>query len=68
MQNHDPGANVRSEGTHGLCREVGELVTLSRQQRRTIDRLLSQLENVLRSARVHRFVGGSGYSSGSYQG
>jgi hypothetical protein len=43
-------------------------VQLSRQQRRTIDKLLSQLENVLRSARLHRFVGGSGYSSGSYQG
>ena len=68
MKNQDRTANARSEGVHGLCREVGELVQLSREQRRTIDKLLSQLENVLRSARLRRIVGGSGYSSGSYQG
>jgi hypothetical protein len=68
MQNQDHAVNARSQGVHGLCREVGELVKLSREQRRTIDKLLSQLENVLRSAGLHRIVAGSGYSSGSYQG
>jgi hypothetical protein len=65
MQNHDPDVKGRSQRVQGLCRELGELVRLSREQRRTIDMLLSQLEGVLRSARLYRPGRGSARSSGS---
>jgi len=68
MQGHDSHTIERSQHVHGLCREVGELVELSRKQRRVIDMLLSQLESVLRSARVHRPARGATRSAGSSPG
>ena len=65
MQDHDSDANARSQRVQGLCRELGQLVELSREQRRAIDMLLSQLENVLRSARLHRLARGAVRSVGS---
>ena len=52
MQNEDPD----------VSRELGQLVALSREQRRAIDALLSQLEAVMRSARLHRLARGAGRS------
>jgi hypothetical protein len=58
MQTQDPDARERSECVQTLCREVGHLVEVSREQRRTIDALLTELEGVMRSARRYRLARG----------
>ena len=68
MQNQDPDVSARSQRVQGLRRELGQLVALSREQRRAIDALLSQLEAVMRSARLHRLARGAGRSGESSRG
>jgi hypothetical protein len=68
MQNKDPDAIERSQRVRVLCRELGQLVELSREQRRTIDELLERLEGVMRSARLHRIARGAWRSVGSSRG
>ena len=68
MHNDDPDVRSRSQRVQGLCQELGALVELSREQRRVIDSLLSQLESLLRSARVNRLVRGKVRSAGSSKG
>jgi hypothetical protein len=64
MQNQDPDAIARSHRVRTLCRELGQLVELSREQRRTIDELLARLEGVMRSARLHHIAPGAWRPSG----
>jgi hypothetical protein len=52
MQKLDLEAIARNRRVQDLCRELAQLLTLSLEQRRTIDRLLSQLEEVTRSAKT----------------
>jgi hypothetical protein len=68
MQNQDPDAIARSQRVRALCREVGQLVELSREQRRTIDELLQRLEGVMRRARLQRVATGAWRSVGSSRG
>lgn len=68
MHDEDTDAIRRGTRVQTLCRELGYLVELSREQRRTIDALLSQLEGVMRSARLHRLARGSARSVGSSRG
>ncbi len=58
MQNQDSDVRARNHRVQDLCRELSHLVELSREQRRTIDTLLTRLEAVLRHARVHRIARG----------
>jgi hypothetical protein len=64
MQNENPDALARNHRVQRLCHEVGELVALSREQRRAIDELLARLEAVMRRAR-HRVGRGSWRSAES---
>jgi hypothetical protein len=50
MQKPDFETVARSRRVQALCRELRQLVTLSLEQRRVIDRLLEQLEDVTRCA------------------
>jgi hypothetical protein len=50
MQSPDPEVHARKERVQELCRQLGRLLTLSLEQRRAIDRLLSELEIVTRRA------------------
>jgi hypothetical protein len=68
MQSHDPDAVMRSLHVQSLCREVRDLVALSREQRRSIDGLLSRLEAVMRVARLNRTGRGSWRTAASSQG
>jgi hypothetical protein len=52
MQKENTDALARDHRVPRLRREVGELVALSREQRRAIDELLNRLEAVMRRARV----------------
>jgi hypothetical protein len=52
MQKPDLETIARNRRVQDLCRELAQLLTLSLEQRRTIDRLLSQLEEVTRSAKT----------------
>jgi hypothetical protein len=68
MHTQDPDANGRNQRVEALCRELSHLVELSRGQRRTIDALLTELEAVLRSARLYRLARGAVRSVGSSKG
>jgi hypothetical protein len=68
MQNQDSDVAARNPRVQDLCREVGQLVALSREQRRTIDGLLTRLETVLRRARRHRVSHGAWRAAKSSQG
>jgi hypothetical protein len=68
MQTREPDATQRSERAQSLCREVGDLVELSREQRRGIDALLTQLERVMRTARRYRLTRGAAGPMGSSRG
>jgi hypothetical protein len=68
MQNQDPDVIVRNPRVQELCRELGQLVAVSREQRRTIDTLLTRLDAVLRCARVHRMARGGWRSAASSRG
>ena len=59
MQNEDSDVTARNHRVQELCRELSQLVELSREQRRTIDGLLTRLEAVMRRARLHRIARGS---------
>ena len=50
MHSPDPEVHARKERVQELCRQLGRLLTLSLEQRRTIDRLLGELELVTRRA------------------
>jgi hypothetical protein len=54
MQNQDPDVIARSRRVRALCLELGQLVEVSREQRRSIDELLGRLEAVMRRARLQR--------------
>ena len=62
MQDHDSDAIARSQRVQRLRRELGQLMAQSREQRRAIDMLLSQLESLWRRARFHRLTGGAAQS------
>jgi len=51
---HEPDLETlaRSRRVHDLCHELAELFTVSLEQRRTMDRLLKQLEQVMQRARA----------------
>jgi len=68
MQDHDSDAIARSQRVQRLRRELGQLMAQSREQRRAIDMLLSQLESLWRRARFHRLIGGAAVSVGSSRG
>jgi hypothetical protein len=51
MQKPDPETIARNRRVQGLCRELSQLLILSQTQRRTIDRLLNELEDVTRAAK-----------------
>ena len=53
MQFPDPEVHARKERVQELCRQLGRLLTLSLEQRKTIDRLLGELELVTRRAGGH---------------
>jgi hypothetical protein len=65
MPIQDPEAVARNQRVQGLCRELGQLVELSREQRRVIDVLLGELEAVLRRARMRRLARGAARTAGS---
>ena len=50
MQKDDPEAVARRKRVQELCRELTQLVTLSAEQRRTLQRLLAELESLKREA------------------
>ena len=50
MQKPDRERHARYQRVQQLCREMAQLVTLSLEQRRIIDALLSQLEAVTRGS------------------
>jgi hypothetical protein len=50
MQKPDLEAIARNRRVQDLCRDLAQLLTLSLEQRRAIDQLLSQLEEVTRTA------------------
>lgn len=50
MQSMDPEVHARKERVHDLCRQLGRLLTLSLEQRKSIDRLLHELELITRRA------------------
>jgi hypothetical protein len=52
MQNDDLEAAARRERVQQLCRELTQLVSLSFEQRRTLDRLLIELECLAEQARL----------------
>jgi hypothetical protein len=68
MQNQDSDVTARNPQVQELCREVGQLVALSREQRRTIDGLLTRLETVLQRARRHRISQGGWRAAGPSRG
>ena len=68
MQNQDSDVRARNHRVQDLCRELSHLVELSREQRRTIDTLLTRLEAVLRHARVHRIARGGWRPAGPSRG
>jgi hypothetical protein len=51
---HEPDSDTlaRSRRVHDLCHELAQLFTLSLEQRRAMDRLLKQLEQVTQRARA----------------
>jgi hypothetical protein len=51
MQEPDLETVARSRRVHELCRELAELFTVSLEQRRAMDRLLTKLQHVTRLAR-----------------
>jgi hypothetical protein len=51
MQKPDLETIARNRRVQDLCRELAQLLTLSLEQRRVIDQLLSQLEDVTRTAK-----------------
>lgn len=51
MQKPDPETIARNRRVQGLCRELSQLLIRAQSQRRTIDQLLNQLEDVTRAAR-----------------
>jgi hypothetical protein len=52
MQEPDSETLARSRRVHDLCHELAQLFTLSLEQRRAMDRLLKQLEQVTQRARA----------------
>jgi hypothetical protein len=52
MQEPDSETLARSRRVHDLCHELAQLFTVSLEQRRTMDRLLKQLEQVTQRARA----------------
>jgi hypothetical protein len=68
MQKENPDAIARHHSVQRLCREVGDLVALSLEQRRTIDELLGRLEAVMRRARLYRIGRGQWRSAESSRG
>jgi hypothetical protein len=55
MQEPDSETLARSRRVHDLCHELAQLFTLSLAQRRAMDRLLTQLEQV--THRAHAQLG-----------
>lgn len=52
MQEPDSETLARSRRVQDLCHELAQLFTVSLEQRRTMDRLLKQLDQVTRRARA----------------
>jgi len=52
MHKPDSETLARTRRVQALCQELGRLLTLSLEQRRAIDQLLTKLEEVSRSARA----------------
>ena len=50
MQKDDAEAVARRKRVQDLCRELSQLVTLSAEQRRTLQRLLAELESLKEEA------------------
>ncbi|MEO5822786.1 MAG: hypothetical protein ABIT71_19955 [Vicinamibacteraceae bacterium] len=57
---------MRNRQVQQLCRELRQLVELSREQRRTIGGLLAELQGVMRRAQLHRLARGVGRAAGSF--
>jgi len=51
---HEPDLETlaRSRRVHDLCHELAQLFTVSLEQRRALDRLVRQLEQVMQRARA----------------
>jgi hypothetical protein len=62
MQNDDSEATGRRERVQELCRELTHLVSLSFEQRRTLDRLLNELEALAEQARQRPLIRAAGRS------
>ena len=52
MQEPDSETVARTQRVQDLCHELAQLFTVSLEQRRTMDRLLRQLEQVTQRARA----------------
>ena len=73
MQKPDLDADARNRRVQDLCRELGQLLVLSQEQRRYIDHLLTQLEAVTRAAKsrlrlLTKTAGASGPAGGTKSG
>jgi hypothetical protein len=60
MQVNDQEARAASRRVQELCRQLAHLVLLSREQRRTIDRLIAELNTVARLAERRLCANGAG--------
>jgi hypothetical protein len=60
MQTAAPREDSRTERVHEICGQIRALVALSIEQRRTIDRLLGELERIVGSAARDVVFSGSG--------
>jgi uncharacterized protein YigA (DUF484 family) len=56
MHNDDSEAARRRERVQELCRDLTQLVSLSHEQRRILDRLLAELEALAEQARQRPLV------------
>jgi hypothetical protein len=65
MQNDDPEAVAGRERVQALCRDLTDLVTLSGEQRRSMDRLLGELETLAEQAGSRPRVKAAGKGQGS---
>jgi hypothetical protein len=52
MHEADPETLARSQRVHALCHELAQLFIVSLEQRRAMDRLLKELEQVTQRARA----------------